>query len=142
MLPMTDADMPRSCPSSGTAKVCTSQQEASIQLTSSRRRNGSSFIRSQARCGGPAAAITRGRSPAVRTPNQGSSGSTALSAKGAREQDGKKGEGGGEAIDAGAAGVVYQLSGQEGADEVGHRRPDGQPTEDLLELRRVMGGGA
>ncbi len=37
--PMTEADSPRSCPMSGTTKVCTSQQDESTQFTMMRRRN-------------------------------------------------------------------------------------------------------
>ena len=48
MEPITEADRPRSWPSTGTTKVCTSQHEDSNQLTSSSRRNIGSRTRSQA----------------------------------------------------------------------------------------------
>ena len=46
--PMVPAEKPRSCPSTGTAKVCTSQHMASRPFTSSRRRKPGSCSRSQA----------------------------------------------------------------------------------------------
>ncbi|AEG93556.1 Hypothetical protein Rta_24580 [Ramlibacter tataouinensis TTB310] len=85
-LPMTEADRPRSCPSTGTTKVCTSQQDDSSQLTSSRRRKPVSRTRSQAVPGLlPAGATTGGSSRAPRTQNQVASGSTAIRKKAQRK---------------------------------------------------------
>ena len=86
MEPITEADRPRSWPSTGSTKVCTSQQEDRNQLTSSSLRNMGSRTRSQAlppRCLPDAA--TGGRSCADFTQNQDSNGSAAISRKAERK---------------------------------------------------------
>ena len=86
MEPITEADSPRSCPSSGTTKVCTSQHDDSSQFTMSSRRKPGSASRSQARARVPSSAATTGGISCVpRTQNQVASGNTAMSAKAARK---------------------------------------------------------
>ncbi|CAM3905109.1 hypothetical protein ACAN107058_19485 [Paracidovorax anthurii] len=85
MVPITEAESPRSCPSSGTTKVCTSQQDDSSQFTSSSRRKPASASRSHERWRAPpSAAITGGSSTVARTQNHVATGSSAVSAKAAR----------------------------------------------------------
>lgn len=82
---MTEALMPFSKPSTGTTKVCTSQQDDKNQFTSMRRRKDGSRSRSQA-LGGTLPGWTRtgGSSRVGRTSSQQASGSTAISRKAAR----------------------------------------------------------
>ena len=83
---MTEADSPRSWPSTGTTKVWTSQHEDSSQLTSSKRRNMGSRTRFQA---GPwgwlAVRATGGSSLVDCTQNQPTSGNAASSRKAGRK---------------------------------------------------------
>src|SRR2546428_8767079 len=85
MEPITDALMPLSKPSTGTQKVCTSQQDAKNQFTSMSRRKVGSRSKSQALgCAAPLAAMTGGNSGAFRIKNQLAIGNTAISKKAAR----------------------------------------------------------
>jgi len=86
MVPTTEALKPRSWPSTGTTKVCTSQQEDSNQLTPSKRRIMGSASRSMARRGA-AGSIDLGvcSSGTLRTQNQVPKGSTAMHKKAQRK---------------------------------------------------------
>ena len=83
--PITDADSPRSCPSSGSTNMCTSQAIDCSQLTSSRRRMAAwpSKSHTEARSS-PAAAGTTGARGVPRNSAQHSSGSAAISPKAQR----------------------------------------------------------
>ena len=82
---MTEALMPRSNPSTGTTKVCTSQQADKNQFTSSRRRNMGSRNKSHALgLWSPLGAMTGGNSRVCLTKNQLASGSIAISKNAAR----------------------------------------------------------
>ena len=83
-LPMVAAPSPRSCPSTGTTKVCTSQQADSIQLTSSNRRSMGNRSKSSTRrsC---EPCTTLGSSRAVRTVNQVRTGRIAIARKATRK---------------------------------------------------------
>src|SRR5436190_24303292 len=79
IVPITDAEMPRSWPSTGNTNVCTSQQDEMNQLTSSKRRNRGSCSISQARAlSWPCGRITGGNSFTAQTQNQDAAGSTAI----------------------------------------------------------------
>src|SRR3990167_1933302 len=85
MEPMTDALIPLSKPSTGTTKVCTSQQDDKNQFTNINRRNVGSRNRSQDLGGVPPFAATTGGSSRVRrTKNQLAMGNTAMKKKAAR----------------------------------------------------------
>ena len=84
MEPITEALMPRSKPSTGTTKVCTSQHDDKNQLTIIRRRNTGSRSRSQALGRTPGAATMGGNSCVRRTRNQLASGSAAIRKNAAR----------------------------------------------------------
>ena len=80
ILPTTEALKPRSCPSTGTTKVCTSQQDESNQLTPNKRRIIGSASKSSARRG--AAFSNAGgmcSSGALRTQNHVTNGNKAIS---------------------------------------------------------------
>jgi len=82
MAPMLDALKPRSCPSTGTTKVCTSQHDDSSQFTSISRRIIGSRSKSQARpFFAPGAACNGGSSTVWRTHSQVISGKQASAKK-------------------------------------------------------------
>ena len=79
MPPTTDALYPRSCPSTGTTKVCTSQHEDSNQLTPSKRRIMGSASKSKARRGASFAnSGDSGNSGTRRIQNHVNSGNSAI----------------------------------------------------------------
>ncbi len=86
MVPITDADKPRSWPSTGTTKVWTSQQDDSSQFTISRRRNIGSRTRFHAApWWAPAARMTGGNSLVTRIQSQPTSGKAASTRNAARK---------------------------------------------------------
>ena len=83
--PMLEALRPRSKPSTGTTKVCTSQADDKNQFTSIKRRNIGSRSRSRAFGRVPLLAeISAGNSRVGRTRNQLASGNTAIRKNAAR----------------------------------------------------------
>jgi len=85
MVPMTEAGMPCSWPSTGTTKVCTSQHDDSNQFTSMSRRKSVPFIKSQALVGVlPGAATTGGNSCTRLSSHQLMIGNSASTKKAAR----------------------------------------------------------
>ena len=85
IVPITDAGIPRSKPSTGTTKVCTSQQDDKSQLTSMSRRKSGLDIKSQALGTGlPGAAMMGGNSCTRLSSHQLSRGKSASTKKAAR----------------------------------------------------------
>ena len=86
MVPITEADRPRSCPRMGTTKVCTSQHDDRAQFISSRRRKPWCCSMSQAVPErGEVGVGSLACSATVRTHSQALSGSSAISRKAARK---------------------------------------------------------
>ena len=85
IVPITEALKPRSWPSTGKTKVCTSQHDESIQLMTNKRRICGTASRSQAReDSAPSTFLSNGNSGVPRTQYQDASGSTAITAKAVR----------------------------------------------------------
>ena len=125
---------PRSCPMSGTTKVCTSQQDESTQFTMMRRRNAGSLSRSHERWGGPPGCGNHGRQFfGVAHPEPGG-----------QRQHGQSGKRSAMPLGAArsAACVVNHQPAKNGPMKLDTARPNGQPAEHLSQLGGVVRGAA